>query len=125
MPEFLSVRRMHNDTGLHRDTVEDRLHRLVDAGLIMVFGEPTGRGFRLDAIMLSPPRHCFPEKVYLYRSRSVACFAAPGLVDVYDQMREGTVDEEIYWHVMDNLRSQLAGWLAPPKPKPEPEEDDE
>jgi hypothetical protein len=50
MPGFLSVNRMHEHTGLHRETVRKCLQELEEWGLIRVF-----RRARISAILLAPP----------------------------------------------------------------------
>jgi DNA-binding transcriptional regulator YhcF (GntR family) len=52
MPGFLSVNRMHEHTGLHRETVKKCLAELQEWGLIAIFRkQPT----RISAILLAPP----------------------------------------------------------------------
>jgi hypothetical protein len=57
MPAFLSVNRMHTDTGLHRETVDSRLMWLTEAGVVLPFLTTSGEREvkRFVAILLMPP----------------------------------------------------------------------
>lgn len=102
MPGFLSVNKVHAETGLHEDTIRKRLLSLTNGGMIMPFGFVVNAGkyhrqFRLDTILLAPP-----DQLWSYTS-----------IDLYKRMLADdlTSDSDEYSKLLKSYRGQLSDWL--------------